>query len=160
AVIKVDFFANDHLVGSDAGTNQGTYSVVWSNALPGFYLLQARALDSRGAVGFSDLVRIAIMGTNPPPPILPPVVTIFATDPIAAEGSNWFLWYTNSPTPLPIAFPTNTATFVVHRSGSTNDALDVSYAIGGTASNGVDYVALPGSVTIPGGERSARITII
>ena len=158
-VIRVDFFANDHLVGSDAGTNQGGYGVVWSNALPGFYLLQARALDSRGAFGFSDSVRIAILGTNPPPTNLPPVVTIFAIDPIAAEGTNWCRWYSNSTSVLPACFPTNTATFLVRRSGSTNAGLDVTYAIGGSASNGVDYAALSGSVTIPAGERSARITI-
>src|SRR5262249_50134721 len=35
-----------------------------------------------------------------------------------------------------------------------------NYAIGGTASNGVDYVALPGSVTVPAGERSAQITVV
>ena len=34
------------------------------------------------------------------------------------------------------------------------------YDIGGTASNGVDYVALPGFVTIPPGERRALITIV
>ena len=32
--------------------------------------------------------------------------------------------------------------------------------IGGSASNGVDYVALPVTVTIPVGERSARITVV
>jgi hypothetical protein len=158
-VIRVDFFANDHVVGSDVGTNQDGYGIVWSNALPGFYLLQARALDSRGASGLSDLVRIAITGTNPPPTNLPPVVTIFAVDPIAAEGTNWCRWYSNSTSPLPDSSCTNTATFLVRRAGSTNASLTISYAIGGTASNGVDYLALPGSVTIPAGERSARITI-
>jgi hypothetical protein len=38
--------------------------------------------------------------------------------------------------------------------------LTVNYDIGGTASNGVDYVALPGYVTVPAGERSAFITIV
>ena len=46
------------------------------------------------------------------------------------------------------------------RFGATNDDLDVAYAIGGTATNGVDYVALPGLVTIPAGERRADITIV
>src|SRR5207249_5437230 len=52
------------------------------------------------------------------------------------------------------------ATFVVRRFGSTNDDLTVSYAIGGTASNGVEYVSLPGSVTIGAGERSAQISVV
>lgn len=36
----------------------------------------------------------------------------------------------------------------------------VPYGIGGTASNGLDYVAIPGFVTIPPGGRSAVITIV
>jgi hypothetical protein len=38
--------------------------------------------------------------------------------------------------------------------------LSVAYAIGGTATNGVDYVALPGTVTIPAGQPSAAITVV
>jgi hypothetical protein len=86
------------------------------------------------------------------------VVTIFASDPIASEGTNFCRWYSNSI--LPFAFPcTNTATFIVRRSGPTNSSLTLNYSIGGTASNGVDYLSIPGSVTIPAGERSARIVI-
>ena len=48
----------------------------------------------------------------------------------------------------------------VRRWGDTNADLTVPYAIGGTASNGVDYVAIPGVVTIPAGDRSAVITIM
>src|SRR6185503_10804230 len=118
AVIRVEFFAGDHFLGRDIGTNKSTYSIVWSNALPGFYSLQARAFDSRGAIGLSDLVRITVTGTNTPPTNLPPVVTIFAVDSIAGEGTNCSRWYSNSyPTPFPC---TNTATFVVRRSGATN----------------------------------------
>ena len=52
------------------------------------------------------------------------------------------------------------ATFSVRRWGDTNDGLTVPYSIGGTASNGVDYVAIPGYVTIPAGGRSAVVTIM
>src|SRR5882672_12709460 len=71
-------------------------------------------------------------------------------------------WCTSASTGiLPYQFPcTNTATFVVRRTGPTNHSLTINYAIGGSASNGVDYVAIPGSVTIPAGEHSARITIV
>ena len=48
----------------------------------------------------------------------------------------------------------------MRRCGDTNENLTVPYDIGGTASNGVDYVALPGSVTVPAGERCALITIV
>src|SRR5205814_4563639 len=52
------------------------------------------------------------------------------------------------------------ASFTVHRSGDTNNDLTVDYAIGGTATNGVDYVPLPGSVVIPAGHRLAEITVV
>jgi hypothetical protein len=55
---------------------------------------------------------------------------------------------------------TNTAVFEVRRMGSISNDLTVLYAIRGTASNGVDYVTLPGSVTIPAGRRSARVVVI
>jgi len=42
---------------------------------------------------------------------------------------------------------------------STNGALVVSYTVDGTASNGVDYAALSGSVTIPAGQSNATVTI-
>ena len=115
-------------------------------------------------------------GTNP----APPVVTVVATDAVAVEGpfcrSNW--WWTtawggtnwvvaqaagNPASPIWRAHNcsgTNTATFTVRRSGPTNAELTVYYAVGGTASNGVDYVSLPGRVTISPGHRSARVEVI
>ncbi|MCW5552956.1 MAG: Ig-like domain-containing protein [Verrucomicrobiae bacterium] len=45
------------------------------------------------------------------------------------------------------------------RTGSTTGALTVNYLISGTAENGVDYVALPGSVTIPIGASTAAIAV-
>jgi hypothetical protein len=114
-------------------------------------------------------VRVGV-GTNsvPPNPTNEPVlVTIAASDPYAGEGLavwtsnavigvNNELWRTNS---LGIA-GTNTATFVVRRSGATNESLRVYYGIGGTASNGVDYESLPGVVTIPAGRRAAEFRVM
>jgi len=99
-------------------------------------------------------------------------VSIVATDPIAVEGkfcwSNW--WWTasggsNGWTITPAGWRTNycftnTARFAVRRSAETNSDLTVFYAIGGTASNGIDYVTLPGQVTIPAGHRSASIEMV
>ena len=48
----------------------------------------------------------------------------------------------------------------MHRFGATNDALTVNYDIGGTATNGVEYVTLPGSLTIAAGEHSARTSVV
>ena len=69
-----------------------------------------------------------------------PVVTILATDPIASG-------------------PANTGTFTVLRAGDTNQALNVYYRIGGTASNGVDYALISNFALIPAGATSNTITI-
>jgi hypothetical protein len=78
---------------------------------------------------------------------LPPTVSIYAPDPVAVEGTNYY----NG---------TNTATFLVRRDGQTNAPLTVYYSIGGTATNGVDYAAIPNSVTIPAGQTYALVTIV
>ena len=69
-------------------------------------------------------------------------VTIDATTPAAAEKP-----------------PTN-GRFVVTRTGPTASALTVFYAVGGSAIEGSDYTALPGSVVIPAGETEAEIEVI
>jgi hypothetical protein len=102
------------------------------------------------------------------------VVNIVATDPIAVAGTNCWRWLgltSLSPTWSNWVAPaalwqwfTNCGpkdgTFTVHRAGETNDDLAVTYSIGGTASNGVDYVTLPGIVTVPAGQIEATITVI
>jgi hypothetical protein len=70
-----------------------------------------------------------------------PVVHLLATDPCAAEEGE------------------ETASFTVFRDGPTNAALTVSYQVGGSASNGVDYRTLSGAVTIPAGARRAPIIV-
>lgn len=72
-----------------------------------------------------------------------PVVAVVATDATAAEGET----------------PANTGTFTITRSGDTTTALTVAYTLGGTATNGVDYSELSGTVEIPAGQTSATITI-
>ena len=148
------------------------FFLIWSNAPVGTYALTAVATDNGGASTTSDPVKIAILPPLPPPTNRPPIVSIVATDPVAIEGTNCWVWpgETNSP-PTWAAWPTavcrfftncgpKTATFTVRRFGDTNDDVTVPYDIGGTASNGVDYVALPGSVTVPAGERRALITVV
>lgn len=53
------------------------------------------------------------------------------------------------------------ARLVVHRNkpGPVDAPLTVVYTTGGTATAGVDYVELPGTVTIPAGERNAYIVV-
>ncbi|MGH7942994.1 MAG: Ig-like domain-containing protein [Limisphaerales bacterium] len=153
------------------------FFLVWTNAPVGSHVLTAVA-----TVGFpindvllrltSPPVDIAVLPSPPPPTNRPPVVNILATDPVAVDGTNSWVWMgePNSPATW-AAWPpavcrcfTNcgpkTATFTVNRFGETNDDLTVDYDIGGTASNGVDYLPLPGYVTVPAGERSALISIV
>jgi hypothetical protein len=70
-----------------------------------------------------------------------PRVSIVASDPIATEGGD------------------DPGGFTVTRTGDTSNALTVNYTITGTASNGVDYTALTGTVQIPANQASAPITI-
>jgi hypothetical protein len=70
-----------------------------------------------------------------------PTVSVVATVPCASEQG-------------PVA-----GVFTVTRAGDTTDPLNVSYAIGGTATNGTDYAAITGTVTIPAGAGSATVTI-
>ncbi len=89
-----------------------------------------------------------------------PVVTIVARDPIASEGTNCCRWVGWTSTATATFCGTNTALFVVRRQGPTNEALTVCYGVGGMASNGVDYVELPGVVTVPTGQRAASILVV
>jgi hypothetical protein len=84
------------------------------------------------------------------------VVTLTVTDGTATERD------LSNP-----ATQADTATFLVTRQGDLSNPLTVYYAVAGasggstaTALHGVDYEALPGSVTIPAGQASSAITII
>jgi hypothetical protein len=139
------------------------YVLGWSNVPPGRYTLTAQATDSAGATSTSQPVHITVSETSPPP-----VVNIVARDPFASEGRHfwrdypeatswdadyWNTWSVNIG-------GTNTATFIVRRDTASSAALTVNYEISGTASNGVDYRTLPGSVQVPAGGRSARIVLM
>jgi hypothetical protein len=69
-----------------------------------------------------------------------PRVTIEATDPFAYETGD-------------------TAQFTVRRYGTTAGALVVPITVGGTATGGADYAALPASVTILNGASTATLTL-
>jgi len=175
-VTNVIFLANGRAIGTIAHacnrpdpTQPVTFEIRWTNAPAGHHKLTALAADNLGACSTSAPVCILVYPPDQLPTNLPPIVSIVAIDPVAAEGTNCFAWprfmpclsldrcglrwVTNSVRP-------NTATFIVRRTGPTNDALTVFYRVGGTASNGVDYIALPGSVTIQPGRRCAQVEIV
>jgi len=72
-----------------------------------------------------------------------PSVSVTANQLIATEGAN----------------PANQAELTIIRTGETDRELTIDYVVDGDATPDADYVALPGSVTIPTGEPSAAITI-
>ncbi|HVV71374.1 MAG TPA: Ig-like domain-containing protein [Verrucomicrobiae bacterium] len=188
SIANVEFFAGTNDLGAGHGlcleahpgwTGPGPcptnfFVLVWSNAPPGTYLLSAVAADDAGASSVSQPVKIAVVPAPPPPTNRPPIVSMVATDPLAIEGTNCWPWRGLAAVQpawgdwtAPIAtwrFFTNcgpkNATFTVRRLGDTNEDLTVLYSIGGTATNGVDYVPLPDSVVIPAGERSSQITVV
>ncbi|HVM49490.1 MAG TPA: Ig-like domain-containing protein [Candidatus Acidoferrum sp.] len=183
-VASVEFFAGTNSLGLGSllsfPTNpppssyySNIFWLTWSNPPVGSYALTAKATDNSNAVAVSAAVNITVLPPSPPPPVSHySTVSIVASDPVAIEGTNCWVWasptnpaaaWTNWPG-APRMLVTNcgpkNATFTVRRAGDTNSAVLVTYAIDGTASNGVDYVALPGSVVIPAGQHEAMISIV
>ena len=156
---------------------------VWTNAGPPTnYALTAVA---KGGYGFSPLdpAGISISRTSAPVNItilattnstVPTnIVSVIATDPIAIAGTNTYWVWAGMTNPVPVwtnwppphwGYFTNwgpkAALFTVRRFGDASLSVTVDYKIGGTASNGVDYVALPGNVTISAGSAYALIPLV
>jgi hypothetical protein len=57
------------------------------------------------------------------------------------------------------AEPATAGAFTIVRVGDTTNPLTVYYSISGTASNGVDYVFLPGSAIIPAGQTNVVVAV-
>jgi hypothetical protein len=161
-VETVEYFSGTNSLGIVTNTggiwltntsSRNPFSLVWSNVTQGNYTLTAVATDSAGIMATSPPVSIYVV-TN-----LPPVVRIYAPDPVAIEGTNNSNWYPVGTTNDYVG-GTNTATFVVVRDGPTNGDITVHYVISGTATNGVDYATIADFITIPEGQRYAPITIL
>jgi serine protease len=108
-----------------------TVSVTFTPALRG---ARSASLSVAGSA-LNSPVSITLAGTGTIP------VTVTADDVSASEAG------------------LDPGSFTVTRSGPTMSGLTVYYSVGGSASSGVDYVALPGSVTIPVGAATATVTV-
>ncbi|HEY1661220.1 MAG TPA: hypothetical protein VGI03_02275 [Verrucomicrobiae bacterium] len=156
----------------------GLWCFVWTNAPAGAYALTAVASGHELEVPTISLNRTsAPVNITILTPVTPPTptndVSIVAVDPIAIADTNaswiwqgltndvpsWTYW-----PPIRWGYYTNwgpkAALFTVFRSGDDSTDEVVNYSIGGTASNGVDYAALPGVVTISAGTARAQIPIV
>jgi alpha-tubulin suppressor-like RCC1 family protein len=129
SVVGVDFFSGSTLLGSSSAS---PFSAIWSNVPAGSYLLTAVATDSVGATGTSATVGATVRQ---------PYVSVTASVPNACEAG-------------PVV-----GKFTITRDGPTTVPLTVSYTVGGSATPGADYTALPGTVTIPIGATSADVTV-
>ena len=72
----------------------------------------------------------------------------------------WSNWFTGSQWTYVTNCGPKNAAFTVRRAGDTNHAVTVYYAVFGTASNGVDYVKLTGTATVPAGARTAIVPVV
>lgn len=101
---------------------------------PGAYTVLVSG--NSGETGVS-LVEVYDMTSN-----TPDTLTIAATQPNADTSGS------------------NPGAFTVTRTGDSSESLTVSYSIGGSAIDGIDYQGLSGSVVIPAGGNSATITVL
>lgn len=119
------------------------FSLVWSNAPVGEHLVRAVATDDRGATRSSEAVRVRIESDT-----ALPLVGVFAKDSRAGEGG-----------PGDASGTVDTATFIIHRTGSAVAELAVDLRFGGSATPGSDYQAIATTVLIPADEREVALTI-
>ena len=154
----------DFVIANPVARLGSVYCFVWTNAPVGSYALTAVAqgrelLTSLSRTSAPVNITILASSTQPNPT---DIVSIVATDPIAiaartptgsgrgrqtrsrpgrtgrrAKWQNFTNWGPKD------------ALFTVRRFGDASSSLTVNYSIGGTASNGVDYAELPGTVAIP-----------
>ena len=75
-----------------------------------------------------------------PAPSLP-FISVQTSDPLASEPGN------------------NPGSFTISRAGNTNAALTVGIVLGGTATNEIDYTAIPTNITLAAGQVSTNIIV-
>jgi hypothetical protein len=93
-----------------------------------------------GSNGFSIVVDPASAAVSYRTGELLPVMSIVASNPNAAE-------------------PNVPGAFTVTRTGDASVPVTVNYTVTGTASNGMDYLTLSGTLTLPAGSNSVVVTV-
>jgi hypothetical protein len=118
--------------------NSGTDYFAWTPTV-GTHTIKATPYAASGATGASGAAySVTFKVVNG---VTTPSVTIVATDANAKE-----------PT-------VDTGTFTISRTGSTTNPLTVNLSLSGVATEGLDYEALPRTVTIPAGSTWALLTV-
>src|SRR5262249_23159121 len=113
-----------------AGQSAPNIPAFSDNALKGSttYSYRVRAFNLNGNSDYSNVVEATPQPTPPPP-----TVTVSVPVPTATEAG------------------TTKGVFRISRGVSPNSALTVSFTLAGTATNGVDYLTVPTTATIPPG---------
>jgi hypothetical protein len=112
-------------------SNTASVSPSFVADLPGTYLAQLIVNDG-SADSAPDTVTITARQ---------PLVSVVATDATASEA------------------PVDSGLFTLSRLGPSSNDLVLFFTMSGTATEGADYGALPGSVTIPAGSSSATVSL-
>ena len=103
-----------------------------------------RKCVSRGALALAAVLVCSLPAKTSAWPNLPAgvqFVTVQPSDPLATEPGG------------------GAGSFKLSRSGDTNSSLTIPFSLGGTGSNGVDYAAVPLSVTLAAGQTSSNVSI-
>jgi len=115
---------------------QSPYHFDWDSRTTGngMHTIRARAYDKANNVGMA----CKVFNLNNE---VTPVITVTSTDAVASEEG----------------LATGSITFT--RTGPATSVLVVKYTVSGSATNGIDYSSLNGSVTIDAGQMSATVLI-
>ncbi|MFL6514778.1 MAG: Ig-like domain-containing protein [Chthoniobacterales bacterium] len=138
-IVKVEFYEGTTKIGESTSS---PYAATWNNAPSGNFTLSALAYDDSGAAVRSSGVQVAVNGTSPAPSATPTAadkVRVIAMTPIVKAGAM--------------------ARFKVVATQTPTQDLVVNYAMGGTATGGVQYsmTGMGGHATVPQGKRSVLV---
>lgn len=142
AVRVVEFFANDRSLGVTVNDPvRNVFTLLWTEAPAGSYVLTAKATDEQGATGMSAPVKIVVRAGGELP-----VITVVATDPEAAEATG-------------VPGQPDHGVFTLTRTGDAREPLTVNFILAGTAVNGIDYALIETSATFAAGAGTREIYI-